>query len=81
MKKKNKISAEEFDKKFDEGKEDITEHLDLKSARVVYPVQRINIDIPGEILKKVDREADRIGVPRTSLIKLWIAEHTDRLAG
>lgn len=79
-KQKKKIKASDFDRKFDKG-EDITKYLDLKSAKVSYPVQRINIDIPHEILEKVDREAARIGVPRTSLIKLWISERIDRMAG
>ncbi len=78
--KKTQITAEEFDRAFDQGK-DITKYLDLKNAKMVYPVQRINIDIPHEILEKVDREAARVGVPRTSLIKVWIAEQVDRLAG
>lgn len=76
------ITAEELDKKFDEGKEDILKYFDEKSTRVVPPmIQRINIDIPVFILQKVDKEADRVGIPRTSLIKIWIAEHADRLAG
>lgn len=80
-KKMKKISVEELDKKFDEGKEDVLQYFDTKSAKVDYPVQRINIDIPNQILKKVDREADRIGVTRTSLLKLWISQNVDRLAG
>lgn len=81
MKKKpKKITAKEFDEAFDRG-EDVTPYLDLKTAKVHYPVHRINIDIPNEILKKVDHEAARVGVTRTSLLKLWIAEHVDRLAG
>jgi hypothetical protein len=40
----------------------------------------VNIDIPEEILEKVDREATRVGVPRSSLIKLWIAERIDKMA-
>ena len=74
------ITAEEFDKIFDEGKEDITPYLDLKSAKIDPPLQRINIDMPQEILAKVDYEANRIGVTRTSLIKIWISRFTDRLA-
>lgn len=85
MKKKSKksktISAEEFDRIFDEGKEDILQYTDPKSTRVVPPlIQRINIDIPVVILQKVDKEADRVGIPRTSLIKIWIAQNADRLA-
>lgn len=81
-KKIKKISIEELDRKFDEGKEDVLQYFDEKSTRVVPPlIQRINIDIPVVILQKVDKEADRVGIPRTSLIKIWIAEHADRLAG
>ncbi len=76
---KKKIEAKAFDQAFEEGRG--AEHLDLQSAKLDLPVQRINIDIPREILEKVDREAERIGVPRTSLLKLWIADHADRLAG
>ena len=76
-KKTKKIKANEFDKAFEEG--DINEYLDLKSAKAQHPIQRINIDMPRKILEKVDHEASRMGVPRTSLIKMWIAEHTDRL--
>lgn len=80
MKKRaKKIKAGELDRAFEE--EGIEEHLDLKTAKVHYAVHRINIDIPDVILEKVDREAERVGVPRTSLLKVWIAEHADRLAG
>ena len=79
-KAKKKIKAGEFDKAFDEGR-NVTKYLDLKSAKARHPLQRINIDIPQEILEKVDREATRIGVTRTSLVKLWIAKHVDQLAG
>ncbi len=72
---KKKISAKEFDRAFEHG--DVTKYLDFKTLKVNYPVQRINVDIPKEMLHGVDQEAARIGVPRTSLIKMWIA---DRLA-
>ena len=73
-----RLKASEFDRAFEEG--DVTAHLDLKTLKIRYPVQRINIDIPEALLEKVDQEAARVGVPRTSLLKLWIAEHVDRLA-
>lgn len=78
-KREKKIKASEFDQAFEKGS--VIEHLDLKSIKAHYPVQRINIDIPQEILRKLDREASRVGVTRTSLIKLWIAERIDRMAG
>lgn len=77
--KKKTITAEEFDKKFDNG-EDVTEYLDLDHVRVNNPAQRVNIDIPMKMVQKLNLEAIRIGVTRTALIKLWIAERLDKLS-
>ena len=75
---KKKLRAGEFDRAFEEG--EVTEHLDFKTLKTRHPVQRVNVDVPQEILEKVDQEASRIGVPRTSLLKLWISERVDQLA-
>ncbi len=72
-----KIKAKDFDAAFEKGS--VMEFLDLKNIKTHHPIQRINIDFPQEMLKKVDEEASRVGVPRTSLIKMWVAEHLDRL--
>ena len=77
-KSKRPTSAKQFDAAFDRG-EDVTPMLDKTSAKTRHPIQRINIDIPIDILGKVDEEASRVGVARTALLKLWIAEHADRL--
>ena len=74
---KKAIKAREFDKNFDEGK-DITPHLDIRTAKIQHPTQRINVDIPKGLLERVDQEAARVGIPRTSLIKVWIAERLER---
>ena len=76
--KRKKVSVAEFDSAFEKG--DVTKYLDLKSAKARYPIHRINIDIPQEVLQRVDREAARVGVPRTSLLKLWIAKCVDSLS-
>lgn len=69
------MKAEDFDKKFDDGKEDIIDDLDLSSARRVnYEQKRINVDIPSWIIESLDREAARIGVTRQSIIKVWLVE-------
>jgi len=72
-KSREKISASRFDKKFNDGK-DITQHLDLKSAKVNKKIQRVNVDFPVALLKKIDTEAQKMGVARTALIKVWLAE-------
>lgn len=71
--KRRKIKASDFDSAFERG--DITEHLDLKSVKASYPCHRISIDFPINIIEEVDIEAAKIGVTRTSLIKMWVAEH------
>lgn len=75
------MKAKEFDKKFDENKEDITSALDLSSAR--HPNQeqkRINVDFPSWVVDSLDREAARIGVTRQSIIKVWLVERLEQNA-
>jgi hypothetical protein len=76
--KSKSISSINFDKQFEDG--DVFEHLDISSAKARYPVQRISIDFPKTILSSLDEEAAKIGVTRTSLIKMWIAQHLSNQA-
>jgi len=77
MKKQDKkISAKDFDRRFDSG-EDMVDFMDVKKAQVNKQIQRINVDIPVPFLMKIDREAQRIGVARTALIKLWLSERLE----
>ncbi len=34
----------------------------------------MNVDFPAWMVRYLDKEAGRLGVPRQSLIKMWIAE-------
>lgn len=68
-----KIDAKEFDRRFDKG-EDMSDYLDKDKALVTKEVQRINIDFPLLLLRRIDKEAEKIGVARTALIKIWLAE-------
>ena len=68
------MKAKRFDQKFDAG-EKITGQLDLsKARRVGTDAKRVNVDFPGWMVQSIDREADRLGVTRQSLIKMWLAE-------
>lgn len=74
------ISAEEFDRMFDDG-EDISEYLDLSSVRRPgLEAKRVNVDFPGDVVSQLDRAAKRRGVSRQALIKMWIVEHLDNEA-
>ena len=73
------MKATEFDAKFDRG-EDITEFLDLAQAkRPGHKQKRVNVDFPTWMIEALDREAKRLGVPRQSIIKVWLAERLEQL--
>lgn len=68
------MKAKELDKKFDSG-ESIVAYLDLEHAtRPGQEQKRVNVDFPVWMISRLDKEAKRLGVPRQSLIKIWIAE-------
>ena len=68
------MKAEEFDKRFDKG-EDVSQYLDIsKARRPVQEQKRVNVDFPMWMIQLLDKEAKRLGVPRQSIIKLWVSE-------
>ena len=74
------MKTEEFDKKFDTG-EDLSKYLDFsKATRPGLEQKRVNVDFPIWMIQSLDREAMRLGVPRQSVIKVWIAERLDEKA-
>jgi hypothetical protein len=71
---KRKISAKELDDLHDSGA-DISAYLDYsKARRPGLEIQRVNVDFPVWMIASLDREAERMGVPRQSVIKFWISE-------
>lgn len=71
------MKASEFDARFDEGK-DVPKYLDMSKAR--RPGQehkRVNVDFPLWMIWLLDKEAKRLGAPRQSTIKVWLAERLD----
>ncbi len=72
------MKASEIDKKFDEG-EDISRYLDLSKARRPEQEQkRVNVDFPLWMIHQLDKESKRLGVPRQSIIKVWVAERLEK---
>lgn len=69
------MKAEEFDKIFDEGKEDILKYADLSSAtKPNLELKKIDIDMPIWMIRKLDRKAEKLGVSREAIIKNWLDE-------
>ena len=72
------MKAEELDRKFDAG-ENISQHLDFSKARRPGQEQRrVNVDFPVWMIRCLDKAAKRLGVPRQSIIKVWVAERLEK---
>ena len=78
---KRSITAEEFDRLFEEGSDELDQFLDVKSAKRIPPrllePAKVNVDFPKWVVAALDREAGRIGIARQALIKLWIVERLE----
>ena len=69
------ISAEEFDRRFDDG-EDMTPYLDFSKARHINIEPKVvNVSFPTWMVNALDREAAKMGITRQSLIKVVVHEH------
>jgi len=74
------MKAKELDQKFDDG-EDISQYLDItKVRRPQQDQKRVNVDFPVWMIQQLDKEARRLGVPRQSIIKVWVAERLQKAA-
>ena len=72
------MNSSEFDRRFDDG-ESIIEVLDVTAARRQRLEQkRVNVDFPIWMVEQLDQEANRLGVTRQSIIKVWQAERLER---
>ncbi len=74
------MKAKEFDNQFDND-ECILDALDLsKAKRVLQDQKRVNVDFPTWMIESLDKEANRVGVTRQSIIKIWLAERLEQVA-
>lgn len=75
------MKAREFEEKFDVNESDVINDLDLSTAKRSNQVQTtVDIDFPGWMLESLDKEANRLGVSRQSIIKVWLAERLEAIA-
>jgi hypothetical protein len=80
MRKRNKAkSAEEFDRRFNEG-EDIHDLIQISEANIVRHGKkvRVTLDIAEGLLQEIDRIRNKIGVDRAALIKIWLHERVQK---
>ena len=74
--KKKPISAEAIARMADQGK-DISRFF-TNQGRMVYPIQRVNVDFTAEMLAELDREAAGLNISRQAVIKTLVREGLDR---
>ena len=73
------MKANEFDRRFDAG-EEATDSLDMSRARRPnQETKRVNVDFPVWMIESLDKEAQRLGVTRQSIIKVWPAERLEEV--
>ncbi|MDO8527295.1 MAG: CopG family antitoxin [Deltaproteobacteria bacterium] len=76
MKKKS------FSKKFKSGEEmdqflenaDLSKTFAKKGVVKKSHMKKINLDLPADLIQQIDEIAERIGVARQPLLKIWIHE-------
>ena len=78
-KKKIAETAEEFDRRFNEG-EDIHDLIDMSKANIIRHGKkvRITLDIAEGLVQDIDRIRKSIGVDRAALIKIWLHERVQQ---
>lgn len=79
MKKANKkrkpISAEQIAKMASRG-EDISRFF-TNRLRMVYPIQRVNVDFTGPMISELDDAANELNISRQAVIKTLVREGLD----
>jgi predicted DNA binding CopG/RHH family protein len=68
---KGKTTAKILAFRFNQGKE-ILDYFNVENKII-----RINLDIPEWAIHALDKEAERRGVTRQSLIKIWLIDKLD----
>ena len=72
------MNSSEFDRRFDDG-DSIIEVLDVTAARRQRLEQkRVIVVFPIWMVEQLEQEANRLGVTRQSIIKVWLAERLER---
>ena len=81
-KRKIAKTAEEFDRRFDEG-EDIHDLIDISKAKIIRHGKkiRITLDVAEDLVNEIDKIRESIGVDRSALIKVWLHERIQQERG
>lgn len=71
--KRQSITAAEFDRKFEE--EDLTGFLNIEEmTKPGLKPRRVSVDFPEWMVQELDKAAQKLGITRQSLIRVYISE-------
>lgn len=72
--KKKSITAIEFDEKFEKD-ENLAPYLQMdKISKPGLKAKRVSVDFPEWMVQELDRAAQKLGITRQSLIKVFISD-------
>lgn len=77
LNRKKPISAEQIARMADRG-EDVTRFF--TGGKMMNPIQRVNVDFTGEMLRELDEEAAGLNISRQAVIKTLVREGLDKRA-
>ncbi|HEY7905754.1 MAG TPA: CopG family transcriptional regulator [Wenzhouxiangella sp.] len=73
------MKPSDFDKKFDEGKEDIIDQLDLSTVRRPNQIKKgVEIELPTWVLAKLEAQAKKQDLSKEALIQVWITQRAEK---
>ncbi len=72
------MNAKKFDTDFNGSKNVTAPLVRSKAKRPLQKSKRVNVDFPVWMIESLDREANRLGVTRQSIIKIWLAERLEQ---
>lgn len=72
------LTAEEIDKKFDDG-EDVLKYFDLENPQVNTPLRsieqkRVSLTMPEWMIQGLDKQAADLAISRNAVINTYLAE-------
>jgi hypothetical protein len=71
------MTTKSFDEAFDAG-DSVIDRLDLSTAeRINRAPKRVNVDFPDWMVRSLDAHAQKRGVTRQALIKMWLADRLE----
>ena len=82
---KTSTKEAELERIFDEGKVSMTDYADMSTLhhpnREHDSQRTLSVQMPEWLITVLDGEASRLGISRQAVMKVWLAERADKLAG